>query len=104
MRLVTHKSILVECKPQYMSHAPQYEATMVDRDEIDATLRDIDYDLLDLLEQHPCTRQYLAEQTGVTGEYVYQRLTQLMNLGLVDKIHDGFYEEPGWRDDHESEE
>jgi Mn-dependent DtxR family transcriptional regulator len=69
----------------------------MDRDEVDANLRDIDEKILDKLEEYPCTRQHLAEELGVSGEYIYQRIDLLSKLGLVEKIHDGFYEQKNWR-------
>lgn len=66
--------------------------TRMDRDEIDFELRDIDWDILDLLEEGRQTRQNLASVLDVTGEYVYQRVDLLIKLGIVEKIHDGFYE------------
>lgn len=82
-----------------MSSAPKYQTAM-DRDEVDADLRDIDKRILDKLEQYPCTRQHLADELGVSGEYIYQRIDLLTTLGLVEKIHDGYYEQKGWRDTH----
>lgn len=67
-------------------------ATNMDRDDIDIELRDIDGDILDLLEEGRQTRQNLASLLDVTGEYVYQRIDLLIKLGVVAKIHDGFYE------------
>jgi len=64
----------------------------MDRDDIDFELRDIDEDILDLLENGRQTRQNLAALLDVTGEYVYQRIDLLIKLGIVEKIHDGFYE------------
>lgn len=72
---------------------------MVDRDDIDADLRDIDEDILDLLAEGRCTRRHLADQLGVTGEYVYQRVHYLVQFGLVRVIHDGFYELPSSGED-----
>lgn len=64
----------------------------MDRDDLDFELRDIDHQILDLLEEGRCTRQYLASELGVTGEYIYQRVDLLIKLGLIEKIHDGFYQ------------
>lgn len=64
----------------------------MDRDDIDFELREIDEDILDLLENGRQTRQNLARLLDVTGEYVYQRIDLLIKLGVVEKIHDGFYE------------
>lgn len=72
----------------------------MDRDEVDVELREIDEEILDMLEDYPCTRQHLAEELGVSGEYVYQRVDLLMKLGLVEKIHDGFFELAEWREEH----
>jgi DNA-binding Lrp family transcriptional regulator len=70
-------------------------------DNTDHDLRDIDERILDLLREGRCTRRYLAEQLGVTGEYVYQRVDLLRRLGLIEVIHDGFYR---LADDAESRE
>lgn len=67
-------------------------ASLMDRNDIDIELRDIDEDILDLLEDGRQTRQNLARLLDVTGEYVYQRVDLLIKLGVVEKIHDGFYE------------
>jgi len=64
---------------------------MTHRDEIDIDLRDIDERILDKLEEMPSTRQHLASELDVTGEYVYQRVDLLIKLGVVERIHDGFY-------------
>ena len=74
-----------------MATAEQLVALVADRDDIDFELRDIDERILDLLEEGRCTRQYLATELDVTGEYIYQRVDLLIKLGLVEKIHDGFY-------------
>lgn len=74
-----------------MGTAEQYAAIMADRDDIDFELRDIDEEILDLLEEGRCTRQFLASELDVTGEYIYQRVDLLIKLGVVEKIHDGFY-------------
>lgn len=75
-----------------MGTAEQYAAIMADRDDIDFELRDIDEGILDLLEEGRCTRQFLASELDVTGEYIYQRVDLLIKLGVVEKIHDGFYQ------------
>lgn len=75
-----------------MATAEELAARMVDRDDVDFELRDIDEDILDLLEEGRCTRQFLASELDVTGEYIYQRVDILIKLGIVEKIHDGFYE------------
>ncbi|WP_248911099.1 hypothetical protein [Halocatena marina] len=64
----------------------------------DHDLRDIDEAILDKLEEGRCTRQYLANELDVTGEYIYQRIDILDKLKLVEIIHSGFYELP----DHQS--
>lgn len=75
-----------------MATAEQVEALVVDRDDIDWDLRDIDVEILEMLEEGRCTRQYLAQNLDVTGEYIYQRVDPLIQLGVVEKLHDGFYE------------
>ena len=82
--LVAHQSVIMSsCAP---------DRRMMDRDESDIDLRTIDENILDLLADGRCTRRYLADELGVTGEYVYQRIDLLHKLGLVRIIHDGFYE------------
>jgi hypothetical protein len=61
-------------------------------DEIDIELRTVDQEIIEMLEDGRCTRRHLADTLGYTGEYVYQRVTRLMEHGIVEKIHDGFYE------------
>lgn len=75
-----------------MAAAEQVESLVVDRDDIDWDLREIDVEILEMLEEGRCTRQYLAEELGVTGEYIYQRIDPLIQLDVVTKLHDGFYE------------
>jgi len=70
---------------------PQQATMMTDREDIDIDLREIDERILDQLEAMPSTRQHLATQLDVTGEYVYQRVDLLIKLGVVERIHDGFY-------------
>lgn len=74
-----------------MGAARELLQRMVDRDDVDFELRDIDERILDLLKEGRCTRQYLATELDVTGEYIYQRVDILIKLGIVEKIHDGFY-------------
>jgi len=64
----------------------------MDPDEIDIELRGVDREIIEMLEDGRCTRRHLADTLGYTGEYVYQRVTRLMEHGVVEKIHDGFYE------------
>lgn len=64
----------------------------MDPDEIDIELRTVDREIIEMLEEGRCTRRHLADTLGYTGEYVYQRVTRLMEHGIVEKIHDGFYE------------
>ena len=75
-----------------MNAAERYERTQMDRDELDVELREIDDRILDMLEEGRCTRKHLADTLDVTGEYIYQRVDLLIKLGLVRRIHDGFYE------------
>ena len=74
-----------------MATVEELAALVAKRDDIDFELREIDEKILDLLEEGRCTRQYLASELDVTGEYIYQRVDLLIKLGLVKKIHDGFY-------------
>lgn len=64
----------------------------MDRDDIAIELRTVDREIIEMLEDGRCTRRHLADTLGYTGEYVYQRVTRLMEHGIVEKIHDGFYE------------
>lgn len=64
----------------------------MDPDAIDIELRTVDREIIEMLEDGRCTRRHLADTLGYTGEYVYQRVTRLMEHGIVEKIHDGFYE------------
>lgn len=86
-----------------MSIAAKYRKIM-DRSEVDADLRDIDNKILDKLEQYPRTRQNLGQELDVSGEYIYQRIDLLTKLGLVEKIHDGFYERKNWREERDDED
>jgi len=67
-------------------------AAMVARNEVDFELREIDERILDELETARCTRRHLANLLGVSPDYIYQRVDLLEKLGVVDVIHDGFYE------------
>lgn len=87
-----HELILVRHKSAYMNTVGEYERVAMDRDDIDVELRDIDERILDMLEKGRCTRKHLADELGVTGEYIYQRVDLLIKLGLVHRIHNGFYE------------
>jgi hypothetical protein len=80
----------VEDEHGFMSTVRERWAVM-DRGELDFELRDVDERLLDELEQGWRTRQWLAIEVGVTGDYVYQRIDLLIKLGVVERIHDGFY-------------
>jgi len=64
----------------------------MDHDQIEMDLSQIDKDILDILEEGRCTRKHLADRLDVTGQYIYERVTILIRLGVVEKIHDGFYE------------
>jgi len=70
-------------------------AAMVDRDDVDFELREIDERILDELERARCTRRHLADLLGVSPDYIYQRIDLLQKLGVVDVIHDGFYQLAG---------
>lgn len=54
-------------------------------------LRDVDMAILRELAEGRCTRRFLADQLGYTGEYVYQRVKRLIEHGYIEIIHDGFY-------------
>lgn len=72
--------------------ATSHYAAMVDRDDVDFELREIDERILDELERARCTRRHLADLLGVSPDYIYQRVDLLSKLGVVDVIHDGFYQ------------
>jgi DNA-binding Lrp family transcriptional regulator len=63
----------------------------MDREDIDFELRAVDEQILDELEQGWRTRQWLAAELGKSGEYIYQRIDLFIKLGVVERIHDGFY-------------
>jgi hypothetical protein len=67
-------------------------AAMVQREDVDFELRDIDERILDMLEDGRCTRQHLATELQVSGDYIYQRVDLMNKLGVIDIIHDGFYQ------------
>lgn len=67
-------------------------AAMVKRDDVDFELREIDERILDMLEEGRCTRQHLASELEVSGDYIYQRVDLMHKLGIIDIIHDGFYQ------------
>jgi hypothetical protein len=67
-------------------------AAMVQREDVDFELRDIDERILDMLEDGRCTRQHLATELQVSGDYIYQRVDLMSKLGIIDIIHDGFYQ------------
>jgi len=87
-RTVTYVSVQYEYG--FMSTVRERWAIM-DRDDVDFELRDIDERILDELEAGWRTRQWLASELGVSGDYVYQRVDLLRKLGVVERIHDGFY-------------
>jgi predicted transcriptional regulator len=65
----------------------------MDRSEIDESeFTDSELAMLDVLEEGRGTPAYLAEQIGVTQEYVRERLRELVRLGVVRKVHRGLYE------------
>lgn len=69
-----------------------YALTM-DRSEIDESeFTNTEIEILDMLETGRCTPAYLADELGVTQEYVRSRLGDLKRLGLVKKVHRGLYE------------
>lgn len=63
----------------------------MDPADIDIPLREVDEDIIAMLETMPCTRQHLSTELDYSGEYIYQRVTRLIEHGVVEKIHDGFY-------------
>jgi len=62
-------------------------------DDIDESeFTDTELDMLEKLEEGRCTPAYLADELGVTQEYVRTRLNELHRLSLVSKVHRGLYE------------
>jgi len=75
-----------------MDGAAVYELTM-DRSDIDVSeFTETEVGILDMLEGGRCTPAYIAEELGVTQEYVRERLRELKRLGLVRQVHRGLYE------------
>lgn len=72
--------------------APNEMRLAMDPADIDIDLREVDERIIEMLEHGRCTRQHLAAELNYSGEYIYQRVTRLMEHGIVEKIHDGFYE------------
>lgn len=69
-----------------------YELAM-ERSEIDeGELTETEKGILDMLAEGRCTPGYLAEELGVTPEYVRGRLKELLRLELVERVHHGLYE------------
>jgi len=71
---------------------PLYGLVM-DRSELDESeFTETELSMLDMLEEGRCTPAYIAEELGVTQEYVRDRMRELKRLGLVKKVHRGLYE------------
>lgn len=51
-------------------------------------LTDADHAILDLLAEGRCTQGYLADETGLSRQHVYNRLNVLTAAGYVEKVHD----------------
>lgn len=66
-------------------------------DAINPEFRDIDWEIIDILEEGPHTRQTLANRLDVTGEYIYERVDALKTVGLAEVLHEGFYALPDHR-------
>lgn len=85
----------------------------MDPDDIDIHLRPVDEAVIRKLNEMPCTRQHLAAELDYSGEYIYQRVTRLVEHDIVEVIHDGFYrlaadggtrvDEPAAADDHDDD-
>jgi uncharacterized membrane protein len=64
----------------------------MDADDVGLELRAVDRDIIRMLSDGRCTRRHLADELGYSGEYIYQRVTRLAEHGIVEVIHDGFYQ------------
>ncbi|MFP8891841.1 hypothetical protein ACLI4U_19025 (plasmid) [Natrialbaceae archaeon A-CW2] len=59
---------------------------------IDIKLIDVDEQILETLLEGRCTRGYLAEQSGEKPSWISQRLTRLIEHGVVDRRARSLYE------------
>ena len=50
-------------------------------------LTDADHAILDHLVEGRCTQGYIADETGLSRQQVYNRLNVLTAAGYVEKIH-----------------
>jgi DeoR/GlpR family transcriptional regulator of sugar metabolism len=67
-------------------------ALSMDREEIDeADFTETELGIISMLEEGRCTPAYIAEELGVTQEYVRSRLSDLKRLGVVNQVHRGLY-------------
>lgn len=73
------------------------EQAIRELDTVNPTFREIDWQIIDALEEGQQTRQQLAERLDVTGEYIYKRIDTLKTIGLVEVLHEGFYALPEHR-------
>lgn len=72
--------------------APTLYAVSMDREEMDEEeFTETELAILDMLEEGRCTPAYIADEVGVSSEYVQGRLRDLRRLGLVTKVHHGLY-------------
>lgn len=72
---------------------PTLYALAMRRDEIDESdFTETELGILDVLEEGRGTPAYIADQLGVSQEYVRERIGELRRLGLVEQVHRGLYE------------
>jgi predicted transcriptional regulator len=64
----------------------------MDREEIDEDeFTDTELGIIAMLEEGRCTPAYIADELGVTQEYVRNRLSDLKRLGIVKQVYRGLY-------------
>ena len=70
------------------------QTTTIKTSRISIELRDVDEEILWLLLEGRCTPRYLAGEIGVVQQYISQRLSRLVEHGIVEKVDRGLYELP----------
>jgi DNA-binding IclR family transcriptional regulator len=56
------------------------------------SLNPTDHAILDMLHEGRCTPAYIAEEHSYTRQNVQNRLQRLVELGYVERVHQGLYE------------
>lgn len=59
---------------------------------VDIRLNSADEEIIKELRNGRATPQYLSEQTELSREYISQRLTRLLEHGVVERLAPGLYE------------